>query len=449
MPSGLLASLGRLPIVGRLPVIGGGAGGDPETAIPDDAKLLGIALFFAIAATNILTPLLPIIKDDFGISIAAAGLVVSAYGFARLLTDLPSGVALERVGERRVAVGGVALLVLGSIIGAASPTVEWLIVARVASGLGSGLMTAVTLTGLSWTAGARNRGAVMSLFQLANNSGIAIYPLLGGAIGAFLGWRLTFVVSGVGAVIAGLILVPLLARIEAGRKADVVSGKVDTLEFDISPRRRRFALGSIYAGVAANMIQRHGVRNTVLPLFAASVLSLGSLEIASAITLMSVVAIIVVTPGARLGDRIGRRRIVVVGLLIVALGDLVFIGAHNYWIFLIAAAVVGSGDFFSSSQTALLSELVEPRLRARVLTGYRFFVDIGALLGPLVLAAIFDGYGPYVAILTAIAVLVVASAVNHLGVPGETGLSHHERIVKVPAGTASAARAAEGGRTRS
>jgi DHA1 family multidrug resistance protein-like MFS transporter len=427
---------GRLPIPGR-------PGGDPELRIPDEARLLGVALFFAIAATNILTPLLPNIKDDFAISIATAGLIVSTYGFARLLTDLPSGVALERIGEQRVAFGGVALLFAGSVVGAMSPSVEWLIAARIASGLGSGLMTAVILTGLSWTAGARNRGAVMSLFQLANNTGIAIYPLLGGAIGAVLGWRLTFIVSGFGAIVSGLILIPLLGRIEAGRKKDVVAGKVDTLEFELSPARRRVALGSVYAGVVANMIQRHGVRNTVLPLFAATVLSLGSIEIASAITLMAVVGIIVVTPGARLGDRIGRRRIVVVGLLIVAVGDLVFTQAHNYWVFLLAAAVVGSGDFFSSSQTALLSELVEPRLRARVLTGYRFFVDIGALVGPLALAAIFDAYGPYAAIVTAVLVLVAASAINYVGVPGVAGLSRQQRIATVPV----SAGPREGGRT--
>ncbi|HEX5241486.1 MAG TPA: MFS transporter, partial [Candidatus Limnocylindrales bacterium] len=339
----LRAAAGRFPLPGR------SGNGDPELAIPLEAKLLGVAHFFAIVATNILTPLLPNIKDDLGISIATAGLVVSTYGLARLLTDLPSGVALERIGEQRVAVGGIALLLIGSVIGAVSPNVEWLIAARIASGLGSGLITAVVLTGLSWTAGARNRGAVMSLFQLANNAGIAVYPLLGGAMGVVVNWRLTFVVCAIGAVISGVILLPLLGRIESGRKREVVQGKVDTLEFDLAPRRRGVALGAVYAGVVANMIQRHGIRNTVLPLFAAAVLSLGSLQIASAITLMSVVAILVVTPGARLGDRIGRRRIVVVGLLILAAGDVVFTQARNYPLFLLAAAVVGSGDFFSSS----------------------------------------------------------------------------------------------------
>ena len=56
-------------------------------------------MFFAIAATNILTPLIPDVRPDFGVSITTAGLVVSTYGFARLLTDLPSGVLLDRVGE--------------------------------------------------------------------------------------------------------------------------------------------------------------------------------------------------------------------------------------------------------------------------------------------------------------------------------------------------------------
>jgi MFS family permease len=242
-----------------------------------------------------------------------------------------------------------------------------------------------------------------------------------------LGWRLTFVVSGIGAIVAAVILMPVLARIESGAKRDVVSGKTDTLEFDLTPRRRRAALGAVYASVAANMIQRHGLRNTVLPLFAAASLGLGSIQIATAITLMSVVGIVVVTPGARLGDRIGRRRIVVAGLVIIAIGDVVFLGAQGYWTFLLAAAVVGSGDFFASSQTALLSELVEPRQRARVLAGYRFFVDIGALVGPLLLAALLDVFGATVAILAASGILLTASVVAHVFVPGQPGASREER----------------------
>jgi MFS family permease len=387
--------------------------------IPTDARLLGIALFFAIAATNILTPLLPNVRTDLGISIATAGLVVSTYGFARLLTDLPSGFILDRVGERRLAAIGVVLLTTGSILGALAPGVEWLIVARITSGLGSGLITTVALTALSWTAGPSNRGQVMSVFQLANNTGIAFYPLVGGAIGSLLGWRATFVVAAAGALIAGAILMPLLRRIESGQKQAAVSGRTQAMEYQLTPRRRGIALGSIYAGVVANMINRHGFRNTLLPLFAASVLFLGPVEIATGIAVMAIVGILVVTPGARLGDRIGRRRIVVVGLIMLGIGDLTFLGAQGYWTFLLAAAILGCGDFFASSQTAILAELVPPSQRSQVLAGYRFFVDIGALVGPLLLAGLMDAFDPRLAIVVCAAIVIAGGLIAKLGVPAE------------------------------
>ncbi len=385
--------------------------------IPPDARMLGLALFFAIAATNILTPLLPQVRDDLGISIATAGLVVSTYGFARLLTDLPSGIILDRIGERRLAVVGVALLAVGSALGSVAPTVEWLIAARVMSGLGSGFLTTVVLTALSWTAGVSNRGQVMSVFQLANNTGIAVYPLLGGAIGALLTWRFTFVVAAAGALVSGAILMRILPRIEGGKKQEAVSGRTQEADFALTPRRRVVALGSVYAGVVCNMINRHGFRNTLLPLFAASVLFLGPFEIAAGIAMMAIVGIIVVTPGARLGDRIGRQRIVVIGLLVVAVGELAFLGVNGFLTFLLAAAIVGSGDFFSSSQTALLSELVPARQRAHVLAGYRFFVDIGALVGPFLLAYLMDVYGPHVAIVVCAVIVASGSLIAKLGVP--------------------------------
>jgi MFS transporter, DHA1 family, multidrug resistance protein len=399
--------------------------------IPTDARLLGIALFFAIAATNILTPLLPNVRADLGISIATAGLVVSTYGFARLLTDLPSGFILDRVGERRLAAIGVVLLTTGSVLGALAPGVEWLIVARITSGLGSGLITTVALTALSWTAGPSNRGQVMSVFQLANNTGIAFYPLVGGAIGSLLGWRATFVVAAAGALIAGAILMPLLRRIESGQKRAAVSGRTQAMEYQLTPRRRGIALGSIYAGVVANMINRHGFRNTLLPLFAASVLFLGPVEIATGIAVMAIVGILVVTPGARLGDRIGRRRIVVVGLVMLGIGDLTFLGAQGYWTFLLAAAVVGCGDFFASSQTAILAELVPPSQRSQVLAGYRFFVDIGALVGPLLLAGLMDAFDPRLAIVVCAAIVIAGGLIAKLGVPAEAAPPAENRVERI------------------
>jgi MFS family permease len=191
------------------------------------------------------------------------------------------------------------------------------------------------------------------------------------------------------------------------------------VRFELSRPRQVVALGSVYGGVVCNMINRHGFRNTLLPLFAASALLLGPVQIATGIALMAIVGIIVVTPGARLGDRIGRRRIVVVGLAILGAADLLFIGVQSYPMFLLAAALVGTGDFFASSQTALLSELVSPRQRSHVLAGYRFFVDIGALIGPVLLAGLMDGFGPHVAIAVCAAIMIMGSVIAKVGIPAD------------------------------
>ncbi|TMF25441.1 MAG: MFS transporter, partial [Chloroflexi bacterium] len=65
---------------------------------------MAVAVFLVIAATNIMTPLLPDIRTDFGVSISTAGVIVGSYGLARLITDLPAGFVIDALGHRRVTV---------------------------------------------------------------------------------------------------------------------------------------------------------------------------------------------------------------------------------------------------------------------------------------------------------------------------------------------------------
>ena len=390
-------------------------------AIPKESFLLAGSLFLIVSATNIMTPLLPDIRKDFGVSIATAGVIVGAFGFARLLIDLPAGLVSDRIGHRRISV--VALVVaLGScLIGLNASSVELLIAARVGSGLAIGILATVILSSLSATATATNRGKVMSLFHVANNIGIAAYPLVGGVVGALLGWRVTFAVTFALILIAGAILVPLLGRIAPVRSSSSRASPGDARV--LHGRERAIAIGATNLGVVANMINRHGFRNTILPLYAATALGLGGISIATAIALMSITGLLVATPGGMLGDRIGRRRIITAGLAAIAAGDLVFLFTHDLVTFLLAAALIGFGDFFSSSQTALLSEIVPPDQRTKVLGTYRFSADLGAFIGPVALAAVMDLISAQAAIIVAAAVLLFASLIARLGVPRTVDLA--------------------------
>jgi MFS family permease len=266
----------------------------------------------------------------------------------------------------------------------------------------------------------------MSFFHVANNSGIALYPLVGGVVGAVFGWRSTFAVTVALAIVAGILLVPILLRVHPRTKAPA-GGQPDARV--LHGRERASAIAATNYGVVANMINRHGFRNTVLPLYAATSLGLGGVSIATAIALMSITGLFVATPGGMLGDRFGRRRVIMSGLAAVAVGDLAFLLTHDLLTFLVFAALIGFGDFFSSSQTALLSEVVQSEHRTKVLAGYRFSADLGAAVGPVLLAAVMDVANAQAAIILAAAILLSASMVARIGVPARVD----DRPVRTPA----------------
>ena len=91
--------------------------------------------------------------------------------------------------------------------------------------------------------------------------------------------------------------------------------------------------------------------------------------------------------------------------------------ATGYLSFILAAMLVGTGDFFSSSQTALLSDFVEGSRRALVLGAYRFFVDLGALIGPSSLGYVYGSHGARAALALAAGILLIAALLNLVFVP--------------------------------
>jgi MFS family permease len=260
----------------------------------------------------------------------------------------------------------------------------------------------------------------MSLYQVANNLGIALYPLIGGAVGGWLGWRAGFACGAIAAVLSGLVLSPVMGRLGQLHAPAAKVKKVGTAAaVGVSRVASIVALCAIFFGVVANMVNRHGFRNTVLPLFAEGHLGLSEVQTATGITVMSMTGILVTIPGAALGDRIGRKKVLVAGLALLSIGDFVYpTVANSFTTFIVAGAIVGLGDFFSSSQTALLSDMVEGPRRALALGAYRFFVDLGALIGPMLLASLLAHFGAEVAIRTASVILLAGAIAGQVGIPG-------------------------------
>lgn len=363
-----------------------------------------------------MTPLLPAIQHSMGMSVAAVGVYVSAYGMARLIVDLPSGVLGGRLGPRRTVGVGVGLNAVASAVSVFANSAALLLVTRICAGVGAGLIATVVLTAMSDVAPPEIRGRVMSLYQVANNLGIAVYPLVGGLLGVVFDWRAGFVAATLAAVGSGLVLRPVMGRIGRTAAARAKNAVAADRPSGLSGPMLVFVLGTVFFGVVANMANRHGFRNTVMPLIASSDLGLNGVQIAIGITAMSVTGILVTIPAAALGDRIGRGYVIVGGLAMLAIGDFLFpVVATSLVTYVVAGATIGLGDCFSSSQTAQLAGLVDHRRRSMVLASYRFFVDLGALVGPLGLAWSYGRYGSGTAVRSAGGLLLLAAVVALIG----------------------------------
>lgn len=162
-----------------------------------------LCLFAAQAAVLTLSPILPAVAREFGISTAAAGQLRTLAGLSGAIAAIAVVLVGARVGLRRLLLAGNGLLALGSAASAAAPTLIALAVAQVMIGAAGGLLISGGLAAAAtWAPAGRQAKALAwaSLGQPA--SWVAAMPLTG--ITADLGWRYAWLGVPLATGLAGL-----------------------------------------------------------------------------------------------------------------------------------------------------------------------------------------------------------------------------------------------------
>ncbi|MDX3689283.1 MFS transporter [Streptomyces europaeiscabiei] len=172
--------------------------------------LLALAVgAFGIGTTEfVIMGLLPEVAGDLGISIPAAGHLVSAYALGVVIGAPLLAAVTARLPRRKVLIGLMVLFVVGNALSALAPDEHWLLAARFLSGLPHGAffgVGAVVATGLVTPERKARSVSLMFLgLTIANVAGVPAATL----VGQHFGWRITFLgVSAIGlAAIASLAL---------------------------------------------------------------------------------------------------------------------------------------------------------------------------------------------------------------------------------------------------
>ena len=139
-----------------------------------------------LAALNVA---LPSIERDLRIDLTTAQWVVNAYLLVYGMLIVTGGRLADELGRRRVFLAGAALFAAMSLLAGLAPNVYWLVAARALMGIGSGLMLPA-VGGMGYGLLPPQRAALAgSLMVGTYGVGMALGPLLGGALTEALGWR--------------------------------------------------------------------------------------------------------------------------------------------------------------------------------------------------------------------------------------------------------------------
>ena len=163
-------------------------------------------IIFAVAvAAFARIPLLPDIGGDLSLTAGEIGLLTTAFGLGRLLTDLPAGRLADAVVPTVGLTGAGLLLALSCAVLASAEGFAVALGASALIGCASALTNTTGMYVFATAADAHRRGASMAIYVTALMSGQMVGPALGGAIGSVAGWRPAIAVSAaIGAGVAAV-----------------------------------------------------------------------------------------------------------------------------------------------------------------------------------------------------------------------------------------------------
>jgi EmrB/QacA subfamily drug resistance transporter len=154
--------------------------------------IVSVALFMVTLDNLVVTNALVSIREDLGASLEDLEWTVNAYTLSFAVFLLTGAALGDRLGRRRVFAVGVGIFTLGSAAAALAPSTEALIAARALQGLGAAVITPLSLTLLSEAFAADRRGLALGIWSGVSGLGVALGPVVGGAVVEGFSWQWIF-----------------------------------------------------------------------------------------------------------------------------------------------------------------------------------------------------------------------------------------------------------------
>ncbi len=179
------------------------------TTFRKDARVIGVvgiahalSHFFQL----VLPPLFPFLREEFGVSFATLGALVSVFYGASGVCQFGAGFAVDRFGARPVLLTGLSLLAGGAMLAGVVPGFFWLFPLVFLMGLGNGVFHPADFAILNANVAPRRLGHAYSTHGIGGSLGYALAPVASFGLASAFGWRTSLLVLGAAGLVAMAVL---------------------------------------------------------------------------------------------------------------------------------------------------------------------------------------------------------------------------------------------------
>jgi MFS family permease len=364
-------------------------------------------------------------SEEFGLVLRTAifAFIVS-FGVVKACSNLVSGVLADKYGRKKVLVAGWLIGVPVPFMIMLAPSWGWIVAANVLLGVNQGLAWSMTVLMKIDLVGPRGRGLAVGLNEFAGYLAVGLTALATGYLASTYGLRPEPFYLGVAYVALGLLVSIFLVR-DTGEHVRLETEshppEPSPLGFREVFSKTSFKDRNLFACSQAGLVNNlnDGMSWGVFPLFFASFgLGVGRIGILKAVY-PAVWGVLQVATGP-LSDRWGRKGLIVGGMWVQAGGLLVTVLGRSFGWWLLGSVLLGLGTaMVYPALIAAVSDASHPSWRARSLSVYRFWRDMGYAVGALSAGIVADFFGLSWAI-GSVGVLTFASGAVVAGVFRET-----------------------------